>query len=435
MHHTTMDIEMKNIIIKTGSYRFGYMVLLMALILSCSPVGMCIPFIAPITTEKCEWIKTSEDDTHFVGAESGTEFVIWGVNYDHNRSGQLIEDYWHEEWSTVEEDFKEIKSLGANVVRIHLQTARFIESPQEPNTLALKQLANLVDLAEKTGLYLDITGLGCYHKKDVPKWYDAMEEDERWALQALFWSIVAKTCAHSPAVFCYNLMNEPILPGKERETEWLAGEFGGKHFVQRISLDLAGRSREQVAKDWVNTLVAAIREHDHRHLITVGVIPWVHTWPQAKPLFYAKEVSRYLDFVSVHFYPKTGEVDKALTALRAYKIGKPLIVEEMFPLACSADELVAFVDGSRDIAAGWISFYWGKTIEEYAAETDDLPAAITKEWLERFRDHARPRHVVLKPHGWLLRGGTWFVSNRDTAPLPAVGHRLSACITPPTSLL
>jgi len=388
-NNKTLDIQMKNTITKIGPSRLGCLTMLTALtLLSCSPVGRCLPLIAPATTATREWIGTSENGTHFVSGESGDKFVVWGVNYDHNRSGQLIEDYWHEEWSTVQEDFNEIKSLGANVVRIHLQTARFIESPHEPNTLALKQLTKLVELAEETGLYLDITGLGCYHKKDVPKWYDAMGENERWKLHAFFWSTVAKACAHSPAVFCYNLMNEPILPGKEKETEWLAGEFGGKHFVQRISLDLAGRTREQVAKNWVDTLVAAIRKYDSRHLITVGVIPWVHTWPKAKPLFYAKDVSSNLDFVSVHFYPKTGAVDKALTALRAYEIGKPLIIEEMFPLACSADELMAFIDGSSDIVAGWISFYWGKTIDEYASDADDLPAAITKTWLERFREKA-----------------------------------------------
>ena len=46
-------------------------------------------------------------------------------------------------------------------------------------------------LAEATGLYLDITGLGCYHKKDVPEWYDKLDESDRWAAQAKFWEAVA----------------------------------------------------------------------------------------------------------------------------------------------------------------------------------------------------------------------------------------------------
>ena len=332
-----------------------------------------------------ELIRPSADGSHFVRAESGDRFVAWGVNYDHDDAGRLLEDYWRDEWPTVVEDFAEIKDLGANVVRIHLQVARFMDRPQEPNEASLRQLARLVSLAERTGLYLDITGLACYHKQDVPAWYDALSEAARWDVQARFWEAVARTCAGSPAVFCYDLMNEPILPGADKvETEWLTGELGGKYFVQRIALGLAGRTREQVAKVWVDKLVAAIRKHDSRHMVTVGVIPWVQVFPQARPLFYAKDVSKNLDFASVHFYPKKGEVDQALTALAAYDIGKPLVIEEMFPLSCSQEELDAFIDGSRKIVDGYISFYWGKTIAQYAQQ-DDMPAAVIGAWLRHFR--------------------------------------------------
>ncbi|UCG59905.1 MAG: cellulase family glycosylhydrolase [Phycisphaerales bacterium] len=345
--------------------------------------------LVPAATAELELIRPSEDGTGFVCAESGAKFIAWGFNYDHDDSGRLIEDYWHQEWPTVVEDFREMKALGANVVRIHLQVAKFMNAPAEPNEVALNQLARLVKLAEQTHLYLDITGLGCYHKKDVPQWYETMGEAERWDVQALFWEVLAKTCAKSPAIFCYDLMNEPIAPGGiEKQTEWLLGEFGGKFFVQRITLDPAGRPAKRVAKAWVDKLAAAIRKHDSRHMITVGVIPWAHTWPGAKPLFYSKEVAANLDFASVHFYPKKGEVDKALTALAVYDVGKPLVVEELFPLSCGIEELGLFIDGSRKIADGWIGFYWGKTIDEYAAEDADIAAALTMGWLRYFRAKA-----------------------------------------------
>jgi len=210
-------------------------------------------------TLKC--IQPSIDGSHFIRAQSGEKFVAWGVNYDHDDAGRLLEDYWHNEWSTVVEDFAEIKDLGANVVRIHLQVAKFMDGSAEPNEASLQQLARLVSLAEQNGLYLDVTGLACYHKQDVPVWYDTLSEAKRWDVQARFWEAVAQTCADSPAVFCYNLMNEPILPGADKvETDWLAGAFAGKYFVQRIALDLAGRTREQVAQAWVDKLVAAIRK-------------------------------------------------------------------------------------------------------------------------------------------------------------------------------
>lgn len=330
------------------------------------------------------WIRPSDDHSHFVREDSAARFVVWGVNYDHDAPGRLIEDYWQTEWERVVEDFGEIRDLGANVVRIHLQLGRFMKNARHADGAQLAQLARLVELAESTGLYLDLTGLGCYHKRDVPAWYDRLPEADRWAVQARFWEAVAKVCHASPAVFCYDLMNEPILPGKTPETEWLAGEFGGKHFVQRIALDLAGRTRQEVARLWVEKMVAAIRRHDERHMITVGVIPWALTFPGAKPLFYADAVARHLDFVSVHFYPKRGEVDDALRALRVYEIGKPLLVEETFPLKCDIEELVEFIERSRNYVDGWVSFYWGRSAEEYEARNQSLADSIVAGWLRRF---------------------------------------------------
>lgn len=338
------------------------------------------------TAAEMGFVQLSNDQRSFIKVSDATPFTPWGFNYDHDENGRLLEDYWKEEWQKVREDFQEMKDLGANVVRIHLQFGKFMREDGEPNASELDKLVDLIELAEQTGLYLDITGLGCYHKKDVPAWYNEFSEKDRWDMQARFWEAIAKTCARSPAVFCYDLMNEPVLPGADKtETEWLLGEFGGKYFVQRISLDLAGRSRQQVAKQWVDHLVAAIRKHDRRHLITVGVIPWVHVWPNAKPLFYSAEVAENLDFASVHFYPKSGEIDKALAALKAYNIGKPVVIEEMFPLKCSGQSLREFILSSRDDAHGWISFYWGKKIGEYTKD-DGIAGAITKEWLVVFRE-------------------------------------------------
>lgn len=333
------------------------------------------------------WVRVNENGGGFVSGREGEPFRPWGVNYDHNeKTGGLIEDYWADEWEVIVEDFNEIRQLGANVVRIHLQTGRFMESPERVNQANLARLARLVKLAEETGLYLDLTGLGCYHKQDVPAWYRKLPEAQRWAVQARFWEAIAKTCRNSSAVFCFDLMNEPIVPGK-KETDWLTGELSGKHFVQRLTLDPAGRSRKEIAKAWVEQMVAAIRKHDQRHLITVGVIPWALSFPKAKPFFYAPEVGAKLDFVSVHFYPRRGEIDKALAALKVYQVGKPVVIEETFPLRSSIDELVQFIDeaNAAGIADGWISFYWGKSAKEYARDKRSLASAVKKAWLERFK--------------------------------------------------
>jgi len=339
-----------------------------------------------VYSPRCDmaWIGPSPDGSHFIEMPSGRQFIVWGVNYDHDDEGRLLEDYW-QQWDVVQEDFREIKSLGANVVRIHLQLGQFMRTAQEPTHVSLDYLQRLVRLAEETGLYLDITGLACYHKARTPAWYDALNESRRWDVQARFWQAVAGVCAQSRAIFCYDLMNEPVLPGADKiEPDWLLGEFGGSYFVQRISLDLAGRSREEVARAWVDTLTTAIRSRDTRHMITVGVIPWAMVFPKAKPVFYAEQVGANLDFVSVHVYPEKGQIEKAIEALKVYHIGKPLVVEEMFPLQCSIEEMDAFVEASRELADGWISFYWGRTIEQYHKK-QDISAAIVSAWLTYFK--------------------------------------------------
>src|SRR5215216_5642999 len=106
-------------------------------------------------------VTVAKDGKGFV---AGTRpFVVWGLNYDHDDDGRLIEDYWEKEWEKVGRDFRAMKKLGANVVRIHLQTGKFLDAADRPNEKALARLAKLVRLAEEVGLYLDLTGLGCYH--------------------------------------------------------------------------------------------------------------------------------------------------------------------------------------------------------------------------------------------------------------------------------
>jgi hypothetical protein len=337
--------------------------------------------------DELEWIQVASEKRSFVQQPSGRPFVPWGVNYDHDETeaGRLIEDYWETEWDKVEADFREIKQLGANVVRVHLQFGKFMDSADRPNAKQLAQLRKLLKLAESTGLYLDLTGLGCYHKKDVPPWYDELDEAARWSAQARFWEAVAEHCRDSSAVFCYDLMNEPIVPGGAGKQEhWLAGDLGGKFFVQFITRERKDRPRAEVAQQWIERLVEAVRKQDSRHLITVGLIPDPPSRPGQLAGFLPEQIAKSLDFFSIHIYPRQGKLEEALQTVKGFAIGKPVVIEELFPLHCSADELGQFIDQSKGTAAGWIGFYWGKTPDEYRG-SDKFSDVLTLNWLELFR--------------------------------------------------
>ncbi|MEQ1830929.1 MAG: cellulase family glycosylhydrolase [Pirellula sp.] len=337
------------------------------------------------------WIVVDQPKIGFVCQGTATPFSPWGFNYDHDESGRLIEDYWADEWPKVQRDFLSMKSLGANVVRIHLQLGRFMTSPDQPNAQALAQLSKLLQLAEETGLYLDLTGLACYHKADVPSWYDGLTEMERWAVQANFWEAISKTCAKSPAVFCYDLMNEPVVSGGKRaDGDWLGPAFAGKHFVQFITLDQGKRNRPEVAKQWIDHLAKAIRKHDARHLITVGLVDWSLDRPGLTSGFVPTKIVGSLDFLCVHLYPVSKKLDEDIATLKAFSVGKPVVIEETFPLKCSMPEFEQFIEASRGHAAGVIGFYWGKPPSELAAKKT-IADAITLGWLEFFEREAKPR--------------------------------------------
>ena len=154
----------------------------------------------PAQTQRNEmpWVQVSKDRKAFVFEPTGRPFVPWGFNYDHDSEGRLIEDYWEAEWPTVEAHFDQMKKLGANVVRVHLQLGRFMDGPEKPNAKALDRLGKLLELVERLRLYVDLTGLGCYHKTDVPAWYDRLSERDRWGVQTSSAGSKVHTIATSP---------------------------------------------------------------------------------------------------------------------------------------------------------------------------------------------------------------------------------------------
>ena len=95
------------------------------------------------------WVGVSKDKMGFVLDPSSKPYIPWGFNYDHDADGRLIEAYWDDEWPTVEAHFGQMKKVGANVVRVHLQLGKFMDAPDKANEKALARLGKLLALAEK----------------------------------------------------------------------------------------------------------------------------------------------------------------------------------------------------------------------------------------------------------------------------------------------
>jgi hypothetical protein len=80
---------------------------LLALCPSCSPASGGDPPGSPeegAAPAPPARIVLSADRSHFVLEGSGARFVPWGFNYDHDRDGRLLEDYWEAQavfWKAV----------------------------------------------------------------------------------------------------------------------------------------------------------------------------------------------------------------------------------------------------------------------------------------------------------------------------------------------
>lgn len=338
---------------------------------------------AGVQSPRMERLKISPGGKGFQVAESGHPFTPWGFNYDHDESMRLIEDYWDAEWAKVEEDFREMQEMGATAVRIHLQINRYMKTSEQPNEATLARLAKLLALAETCGIYLDLTGSCCYRKSDTPAWYENAQEKERWAVQARFWDAVSAVCAKSPAVLCYNLMNEPLSPAGPGKV-WHGGTpLGGYYYVESLTLDPGKRTREQVTKEWIATVSAGIRKNDPGRCVTAGMF-FLFEVPGGLTL--GPDLKAYadgLDYLSVHMYPKDATVDSNLKLLETIRIGKPVIIEETFPLSCTVESHRKFLEGSRATASGWIGFYWGRSLAECRG-SKDMKDAFMLRWLEYF---------------------------------------------------
>lgn len=333
-------------------------------------------FIAanPVTAGEMERVQVAADKRGFVLLPSGTRFVPWGHNY---ASVDLLERLANDP-ARVEREFAEMKATGTTVARVHPEMPRLLKGPGEIDPQGLELLAKLLSIAESAGVRLKITGLACYRIKDRMAWYDALAEPDRWKAQAFFWEAIAGVCAKSPAVFAYDLVNEPASVGPRAEG-WYMGRMGDVEFCQRLSLDPGKRGGDDIFREWTGRMVAAIRKQDPARLITMGMLPFPGAY---------KATAEQLDFVSPHLYPKTGKVDEELALLKQFDWGRPIVIGETFPLTCTVEDERAFLLKSRDVAHGWLG-HWPDESPAHLRELKrtgkaTIANAIWLSWVELF---------------------------------------------------
>jgi Cellulase (glycosyl hydrolase family 5) len=302
----------------------------------------------------------------FVGSSSGVRFSPFGTNYAAGNGGVLAPSH-----ATLVQDFRTMRHAGFNMIRTFLEFSDFVDPPSSghpdgtPNAANLATLGSIVSLAARSGLYVDVTGLFESDPAHMPAWYDALtanggETHGRWQAQQVFWAAVANQLKGATNVLDYDLMNEPAVPSGTTSS-WNIGCQFGPCYVQYITLNQNGRAATDITTSWISAMTSAIRGTGDTHLVTVGLLPFGKGSP-----FDPATIAPLLSYLSVHEYPNPGVsgVDAALANASQFQQGKPLVIEEWYPLN-NADgfEMSDFINNSaraaNGSATGWVGQWPG----------------------------------------------------------------------------
>ena len=402
-----------------------------------------INFNLEVYARQLSSIIVNRDKNIFIYQDTDEVFNPFGVNYDHDYDFKLIEDYWSDK-QKISGDFAYIKKLGFNVVRLHLQQFVFLMEKTKMSNSALKNLDWILHEAEKNNLYLDITGLGRY-KGIIPKWYRDLNDAERIEADAFFWKVITERYKGRGVIFCFDLQNEPTINYDDNigyvgppfddgyhyinrhyqditkawkeylldkydakakfDKSWLKQKFKGYDDFKKAELTVPdmlsskeessdfAKCKDGLALNWLTRLTKTIKEIDTSRLVTLGLCGLNLPYSKYYSSFSPELIKPYVDFICIHFVPKTitrepykDNTKEFMKHIKTAYVGKPLVVEEFFPLV-PLDKLYSnFIKPAKKYVNGWISYYWGKPIAALR-KTDKISDQITADWLKYFSEN------------------------------------------------
>ena len=425
-------------------------------------------------------IVVSPDGTGFVERPSGRPFIPFGTNYYDPNTGWAPKIWRQFDPDRVTRHFQAMSDLGVNCARVFLTAATFQPEVDRIDEQALVKLDTLIRIARPSGIRLILTGPD--HWEGTPSYWRPDRFAGEQALQALetFWRTVGRRYRGEPAIFAWDLLNEPHMPWsteswRPKWNQWLQakykdweglksawgseikeGESWEEVAVPENKADKGSPRlidwqtfREHLADEWVRRQVEAIRQADPTHLVTVGYIQWSYPLVrQGNPNLYAafnpRRQSQWLDFMCVHFYPLLGRPfeskenwDRNLTYLQsvlAYcHVGKPVVLGEYgwygggavrgqpsLTEDQQAQWIAAEIEATRRLSDGWLSWPFADT----PTSTD----------MSKFGGLVRPD---MTPKPW-AKSFTQYASNLASLPQPTPQlpeSDFAASLTTPTDEL
>jgi len=398
-----------------------------------------------------ELIAIAPDGQGFVEADSGRPYIPFGTNYYDPHTGWAPKLWRRFDAEKVRQHFRVMGGMGVNCARVFLTAGSFQPTAEKIEEQALVKLDKLVEIARESGIRLILTGPD--HWEGVPDYWQPDRYAGQAALEALehFWTVVAKRYHGEPAIFAWDLLNEPHMPWfveqwREKWNVWLQSTYGNRQALKAswgnelTEADEWGNMavpenrpdsgnprlrdwqhfREYLADEWVRLQVEAIRHADPTHLITVGYIQWSYPLvrsgnPNRYAAFNPRRQARWLDFVTIHFYPTLGSPFQSeenrqknldyLQGVLAYcHTGEPVVLGEFGWYGGGAPQHHPYlsqqqqarwigeeIEASRSLADGWLSWPFADTPEsgDVSLFAGLVRADLTvKDWGRKFRELA-----------------------------------------------
>ena len=142
----------------------------------------------------------------------GTPFLPFGVNYFWPGTGWAPKIWKRFDPVQVEQDFRRMKQLGVNCVRVFLSYGSFFREPDRLDAKGLRKFDRFLAIAEKYGIYVHPTGPD--HWEGLPEWARGDRIASERVLRALewFWRRFAARYRDRSVILAYDLLNEPSVP-------------------------------------------------------------------------------------------------------------------------------------------------------------------------------------------------------------------------------
>lgn len=316
-----------------------------------------------------EIIRVHPSGWGFIEKGTNRPFIPWGCNYYDPFTG-WAPHLWEEfDPGRVTEQLGHIQSVGGNVIRIFTTVKNVLLDPKKINLTGIKKMESMLSRAEACNLRVIWSGPSLW--EGAPDWWREDAPYEAYANPGLItamqtaWRGIGGAFRGHPALFAYDLHNEPFAPWKRSAILNVKWTVWRKRYAPEAPEKLPApiepqncnwhndlqRFREYLAVEYVRQMTDAIRSTDDTHLITIGLhqksAPFDWYPPDPYAAFNPHSLAEYLDYISVHYYPhhnfhpnlyrdpyETAEGFKeTLWHARAvcryvYNIDKPVVLEE-----------------------------------------------------------------------------------------------------------